>query len=314
MKYDWYHLNVFTRWIKSTRQIIVLVVDANPSIIVKIETIIRHRLRAEFLSNPFWIYTCLVEIVVDLQDKAVWSTRNLVRETEKGRTPKEKPQPDYPYLHDLSRHTIHVSETLDLALVTADSMLSYHDRLMGVLTFDSGPEAPMDWVRNRLLYFQHMLRSLHLRSGSNKERLQNEINLAFNIVAQYDARTSVDISRSTQSDSAAMKSIAFVTLAFLPATFICAVFSMSFFSYNADSGSWSVSDKFWIYWAISIPVTVFTALFWGFWNRYLLPFLQGDDKEYRRARESIARTTNDIKMVKLRGRNISGNQGRHLLV
>jgi hypothetical protein len=43
---------------------------------------------------------------------------------------------------------------------------------------------------------------------------------AYNTVAQYDSRLSVQINKAVQIDSAAMKTIAYLTLAFLPATFI----------------------------------------------------------------------------------------------
>ena len=52
-----------------------------------------------------------------------------------------------------------------------------------------------------------MIGSLRYRSISNRERLQNEIQLAFNSVAQYDAGITVDIGRASQTDSAAMKTI-----------------------------------------------------------------------------------------------------------
>jgi hypothetical protein len=313
MEYDWYYLNAFTRWIQSSKQTVILLADPNPLVTQRIESTFLGQMIEKRLGEPFWMYTWLVEEVVNLQDRAVWNIRDLLRETEKNRMSSLKPQPDYPYLHDLSRHTIHVSETLDLAILTTDSILSHHNRVIDKLSTGASPKGISDWVHNRLLFFQHMLRSLSLRSGSNKERLQNEINLAFNTVAQSDARTSVDISRATQSDSAAMKSIAFVTLAFLPATFISAVFSMSFFSFDSDSGSWSVSDKFWIYWAVSIPVTIFATVFSIFWNRLFLPMLQENNGIHEGPRESIMGRINDIRLGLLRKRRVSGNQEAHLL-
>ncbi|KAB5513425.1 hypothetical protein GE09DRAFT_980815 [Coniochaeta sp. 2T2.1] len=63
-----------------------------------------------------------------------------------------------------------------------------------------------------------------------------------------------------------MKTVAFLTLTFLPATFICAIFSMSFFNYDPAADSWTVSGKFWIYWAVAIPTTFLTALLWHCWH------------------------------------------------
>jgi hypothetical protein len=105
-----------------------------------------------------------------------------------------------------------------------------------------------------------LLKCLQLRSQAVEARLRNEINLvctghrliicsliicmnycvglyscygglcrqkklinkqAFNLVAQYDSRSAVQISTNTATDSAAMKTISVLGLVFLPGTFIC---------------------------------------------------------------------------------------------
>ena len=81
-----------------------------------------------------------------------------------------------------------------------------------------------------------MLDGLRCRSQSNRERLQNEIQLAFNSVAQQDSLASVKLTHASHIDSASMKTIALLTLVFLPPTFIYAIFSMPFFNYDADAG------------------------------------------------------------------------------
>jgi hypothetical protein len=110
---------------------------------------------------------------------------------------------------------------------------------------------------------------------------------AFNLVAQIDSRITVRIGEATQADSATMKTISFLGLVFLPGTFICvcaypslllrrsnkfeAIFSTSFFNFSPGSDTepqhWRVSEKFWIYWAVAIPVTVATVACWFFWQR-----------------------------------------------
>jgi len=68
-----------------------------------------------------------------------------------------------------------------------------------------------------------------------------------------------------------MRTIAVVTLAFLPATFVSTVFSMSFFSLSVDDQTsqktWEVSDKFWIYWVITLPLTILTLVGWTYGQR-----------------------------------------------
>lgn len=268
--YGWYKLNVFTAWRRHARQTMVVVFDIPPSAKEAILHRLLRGLHVELLGDPFWMYARLLEEVVSLQDRAVWAVRDRVRATENQRL-SEWPKPDYIYLHDMARHAIHVSETLDVATNTLDGILAHHRHSAHLLGSGARLGDASGWAlastANRLLFFQDMLRSLRVRAASNRERLQNEIELAFNLVAQCDARISLKIGRAAQADGAAMRTVAFVTLAFLPATFICAIFSMSFFDYDSSSGSWSVSGDFWRYWAVAVPVTVCTALLWLGWTK-----------------------------------------------
>ena len=97
----------------------------------------------------------------------------------------------------------------------------------------------------------------------------------------------MSLNEAVRKDSAAMRTIAVVTLAFLPSTFISVgvqfvmvirpltlgqtIFSMSFFNFSpgpeTGRGDWLVSDKFWIYWVIAIPLTIATLSIW-LWGQH----------------------------------------------
>lgn len=210
-----------------------------------------------------WFYPHLVSEVARLQELAVWAIRDRVRAVEKKPAINGRPQPDYRHLHDIARHAIHVTETLDVSVQTIQRILARHKELMQVQSNEDQSQE----IHSQLQFFESFFASLRHRSVSNEKRMANEIQLAFNIVAQHDASTSVKIGLATQSDSIAMKSIAFVTLTFLPPTFICAIFSMSFFDYSAESG-WAISNKFWLYWAFAVPTTLLTVAAWYYvWQR-----------------------------------------------
>lgn len=283
--YEWYKVNIFTTWDRATGRTAVLAFDLPPSVAESLPGRLLDGLDGEQMLDPFWVYVRLVEEVVSLQDRAVWAVRDEVRAKERDRTSADRPRPDYVLLHDLARHAIHVSETLDLSCNTVDGILKHHGRLEDLLGIGGRPgessqtstsASASAFTVDRLLFYQDMLRSLQLRSTSNSARLQNEIQLAFNAVAQYDARVSVEIGRAAQADGAAMRTIAFVTMAFLPATFVSAVFSTSFFNYDSASGSWSISSEFWRYWAVAVPVTACTALLWLGWTWLFPPALIGE--------------------------------------
>jgi hypothetical protein len=82
-----------------------------------------------------------------------------------------------------------------------------------------------------------------------------------------------------------MKIIAFLTTIFLPGTFVAVrhpftsphpilikpqtLFSMPFFNWNADSASRAANSNFWIYWAVTGPLTLatmFIVIVWAVWQ------------------------------------------------
>lgn len=212
-------------------------------------------------ADPFWPYTAICSEVVSLEDASVWAVRNQIRAVETQRIPEGKPEPDYRRLHDIARHAIHVTETLDVVTETMDGIISQHQ------TFASVVPNHQIWsgVHQGLLSRRQVIRSLRHRSASNEKRLQNELQLAFNTVTQFDSGISVQVGRAAQADSSAMRTISILTLVFLPPTFICSLFSTSFFDYDTSSG-WTVSSEFWIYWAFAIPTTMCAISVWYFWQ------------------------------------------------
>lgn len=277
--YLWHKLNIFSRWIPSTGATTLIVFDPPAPIRERLPSpMIRLPAHGNF-GDPFWVYEGILEEVLLLQDQSVWMIRDQVRAIEKSRAVTQ-PNPNYGHLHELARHAIHVSETLDTAAKTVESILQQHtEYLAGVGDAGESQTRASKRLQHRLHFLENMFVSLKYRSASNQSRLQNEIQLSFNIVAQSDARTSVEIGRAAQKDSAAMKTVAFLTLTFLPATFISAIFSTSFFNFDGEQGTWRVSDKFWIYWAVSIPVTSITILLWFFWHRVFPQTLLGDRED-----------------------------------
>lgn len=64
-----------------------------------------------------------------------------------------------------------------------------------------------------------------------------------------------------------MKTLAAVTVAFLPGTSVAALFAMPLFEWNAISDGMIVSKRFWIYWAVTVPLTFLTLVIWALWTR-----------------------------------------------
>ncbi|KAF7540555.1 hypothetical protein G7054_g1228 [Neopestalotiopsis clavispora] len=95
-------------------------------------------------------------------------------------------------------------------------------------------------------------------------------------VAQDDGETSAKLAAAAGRDSTSMKIIALITAAYLPATFVATLFSMGMFEWKsngpdadgAGTASSSISPDFWMYWAVTIPLTVITLAGWGFWWKF----------------------------------------------
>jgi Mg2+ and Co2+ transporter CorA len=88
-------------------------------------------------------------------------------------------------------------------------------------------------------------------------------------MTQLDAKTNADIAIATKDDGAAMKTIAIVTMLFLPATFVSALLGMNFFNFNPDEhgGHMMYSHDLWIYFVVSVILTLGLFAAWWVWQR-----------------------------------------------
>jgi len=96
--------------------------------------------------------------------------------------------------------------------------------------------------------------------------LINQANASTNLTVAHDTR---ELAIASKSDSSSMKILAAVTTTFLPGAFVATLFSMDMFDWFAGRGNPVISDYFWIYWSITIPLTVLTTgswLGWEFWR------------------------------------------------
>jgi hypothetical protein len=115
----------------------------------------------------------------------------------------------------------------------------------------------------------------------------------WNLIAQKDnqlnqeiAADSKEIALASKRDSSAMKAIAALTMFFLPGTFIASLFAMPLLDWQAEAGQPVISHRFWIYWAVTIPLTLLVVILWIGW---LLWSLRQQSKENARVREHTGR-------------------------
>lgn len=107
------------------------------------------------------------------------------------------------------------------------------------------------------------------------EALTNMMSAIYNLIAQKDSNVGLRLANHSRTlaieskrDSSSMKTIATVTMAFLPGTFVSSFFAMPMFDWNKPPGDNVNSRTFWIYWAVTVPLTVSVFLLWGVWFRF----------------------------------------------
>ncbi|KAK6507842.1 hypothetical protein TWF481_006264 [Arthrobotrys musiformis] len=200
-------------------------------------------------------------------------------------------------LHEILRHSLHATETLGVAIETLASICARkrifdeESAIREAIAEAATPEETSKtktarviarrWSKKITTYLDFKLsivKSLEARAKANQARINSEITLAISSVAQRDSRVQAKIGRvqtriskaqaeighAAQNDSNTMVKIAAVTMLFLPPSFVSAIFSTTFFEFTPPEGD-KVSKDFWIFWAISIPLTivVFAALYPG---------------------------------------------------
>jgi hypothetical protein len=86
-------------------------------------------------------------------------------------------QPNFPFLHDVARHIIHSTETLDVAINTLNNMAEV------IATPDVAISYTSQRVQQDLAFHKQVLRNLHARSQALDARLRNEINLVGGLIS-----------------------------------------------------------------------------------------------------------------------------------
>ncbi|KAF2022531.1 hypothetical protein EK21DRAFT_119661 [Setomelanomma holmii] len=265
--WEWYKMGFFASW-KSSGQLTLICFDLP----TKSQSVIRSMIDSHTIdrSNPYSTFLLVTDEVLRLYDDSVWSIRNHISQWEA----KRSTETDYSCLHEIARHGVHVSETLCVAIRSLNAMgqhfrglhANYH------LARGAGKCDRWDKVSSRLAFQLQFLENLLQQLSANNARIQNEIALAFNAASQRDSKIQVRIGEEARREASAMKAIAVVTMTFLPATFVSTLFGTNFFALEPRKGEdgvvFAVSSQFWVYWAISAPMTLATLALWFWWSRW----------------------------------------------
>ena len=171
-------------------------------------------------------------------------------------------------------------------------------------------------LRESLIQLEQKVASLMSVTQKLKDRGTLQLAVLFNIIAKRDSQVSIEIAAASRAlaienkkdqrisiaiakasreiaveskrDSSSMKTIAAVTMLFLPGTFVASLFATPMFQWNNVTGDLHVASQIWIYWAITIPLTLLTIGMWWVWLR----FTTGQEKAQLRMAEDLDELAN----------------------
>lgn len=149
----------------------------------------------------------------------------------------------------------------------SEYMLALHKELSPLLPQNRLNHPVHDTLADVLEFNLHSAESVRSHVSCMKDRVANQLNVLYTVIAQEDNRLSARLAANSGRDSTSMKILALITAFFLPGTFAATLFSMGMFDWKFAENSSTVSNQFYVYWATAIPLTAITLAGWAFWWR-----------------------------------------------
>ncbi|KAI2778802.1 hypothetical protein F4815DRAFT_475918 [Daldinia loculata] len=162
-------------------------------------------------------------------------------------------------------------------------------------------ELTVHWheIRQYLDCTWRLCTSLETDRRMSELRCRAQIDIIYSKMAQEDNNLNARMAVASTRDSSSMKALAVITALFLPGEYIGTLFGMSMFNWETGTAGdpaisadapqgWPhpiVMPSFWIYWAFTIPLTLFIVGGWRAWwvnqDRYFRRHLSTDLSDER---------------------------------
>ncbi|RYO94508.1 hypothetical protein DL764_007827 [Monosporascus ibericus] len=256
---------------------------ASPRVRARLREFMAHPSRKDAIAEPYLLLDLIIDGLFQDVDNNVWNMRTvfgslehltltLANSRHERNIGKKMP---FVALHNVAKHIVHLGEALESCLLLIDSMIAEIDakdpsNTAASARTGSGSTATTltsmtttSQLRSSLLYHRSLFRSTKLRLTSLSKRVDNAINLAFNMVTQQDSMVMIQ-------DSSSMKIIAAITMLFLPTTTVATVIGSQLFLSSVSEENWLIqtSPLFMRMWSIAVPLTLVVgllALAWHWW-------------------------------------------------
>lgn len=138
--------------------------------------------------DAFALMAVAMEAVVAAFDAAIWSWRDHIRYFEMRRKMDDGSVEDkYTLMHELARHAINCSESLEAGLGNLEQIIEEHEGWCSEMMVEGeGGIEERRAVGRELRSYKALLNALYLRSARLEKRLKNEISLVSMLIAMKE--------------------------------------------------------------------------------------------------------------------------------
>ncbi|KAI3328148.1 hypothetical protein F4824DRAFT_484588 [Ustulina deusta] len=132
----------------------------------------------------------------------------------------------------------------------------------------------------KLDFLRQKLKGVEVYASTTMERLNRQRDAIVNIMSHREAISNLQmvemlteqrrLAQASMKDNNATKRLSLLGATFLPGTFLASLFSMVFFDVESEAGELGnlvVSRQLWVYFVITIPLTVIIVATLWFWDR-----------------------------------------------
>ncbi|KAI7235775.1 hypothetical protein KC330_g4074 [Hortaea werneckii] len=186
---------------------------------------------------------------------------------------------DYKLLNRLNLEHIRLQKRSEFELELAENLTKYIDeyhRIWAAL-WEGGTsyiEDMKERIEQQMRYSRQVQRDLLILP----RRIKNQSKAISNYIVQRDNKLNIQLAESNKKIAeesrrdnllnAAMKTVAIVTLTFLPGTAVASFFSMTMFQWPFENENSIASPYTWVYFVVTVPLTLMVYAAWHFWLRY----------------------------------------------
>ncbi|KAF3934403.1 hypothetical protein ABW19_dt0200516 [Dactylella cylindrospora] len=289
--YSWLRSAFFLRVDPKGQSVTLACFAATPHVRKRLEMWIESRLWETVMEQPLALLDLVVEGLYLEVDNVAWNMADVFSPMEtgvlevatKGGLPTLEEHVDFVGLYNCLRHCIYIVEGIESCLRLVDSLRSTvrvpeYPNYSGFAQPSTANASASDSSAQLLASLSHwrsVFTSTSLRVSSLRSRIENTINLCFNLVAQQDSMTMRHESMTMRQDANAMKILATINVIFLPTMAVASVLGSQLFvtgvkEDGSESGSVEVvtSPLFRILWICSVPLTFCVVALAAFWSWY----------------------------------------------